>query len=154
MPLEAGCHAVVRIREELVMVARVLKRRALNCLPWSVVVCWGHPKRATQTETKALATASAMSDRGTASGQRVYLSMAVRQYRKAEETGSGPTRSACTWEKRADGRLKLPRVAYPCRVTLDRWQGLHAPTVGRQSFLTTGDTNRWDIVKWRWLQGD
>jgi len=77
MPLEAGCHAVVRVREDPVMVARVLKRRALNCLPWSVVICWGQPKRAIQTETKALATASAvMSDRGSASGQCVYLSMA------------------------------------------------------------------------------
>jgi len=74
------------------MVARVLKRRASKCL-----ICWGKPKRATQTETKALATASAvMSDRGTASDQRVYPSMAVRQYRKPEETGSGPTRSICT----------------------------------------------------------
>ena len=91
-PLEAGCHAVVRVREDPVRVARVLKRRASNCLPWSVVICWGQPKRATQTETKALATASSvMSRRGTASGQRVYLSMAVRQYRKPEDTGSGPT---------------------------------------------------------------
>jgi hypothetical protein len=70
---EAGCHAVVRVREEPVMVDRVLKRRASICLPWSVVICCGQPKRATQTETKALATVSKlMSDRGTASGQRVY----------------------------------------------------------------------------------
>ena len=76
------------------MVARVLKRQASNCLPWSVVICWGQPKRATQAEMKALVTASVvMSDRGRASGQRVYLSMAVKQYRKPEETGSGPTRS-------------------------------------------------------------
>ena len=62
-------------------VARVLKRRASNCLPWSVVICWGQPIQATQTETKALATASAvMSERGNASGQGVYLPMAVRQY--------------------------------------------------------------------------
>jgi hypothetical protein len=67
MPLEAGCHAAVRVREEPVMVARVLKRLASNCLPWSVVICWGQPKRATQMETKALTTASAvMSDRGAA----------------------------------------------------------------------------------------
>jgi hypothetical protein len=73
------------------MAARLLKRRASNGLPWSVVICWGQPKRATQIETKALATASAViSERGCASGQRVYLSMAVRQYRKPEETGSGP----------------------------------------------------------------
>jgi len=97
MPLGAGCHAVVRVRENPVMVTRVLKRRASNCLPWSVVICWGQPKRAIQTETKALATSSSvMSDRGRASGERVYLSMAVRQYRKPEETGSGPTRSICT----------------------------------------------------------
>ena len=79
MPLEAGCHGVVRVREEPVMVARVLKRRASNCLPWSVMICWGQPKRATQTETNALATASAVvSERGTASGQRVCLSIGVR----------------------------------------------------------------------------
>jgi len=36
MPLEAGCHAVVRVREDPVMVATVLKRRASNCLPWSL----------------------------------------------------------------------------------------------------------------------
>jgi len=47
------------------MVARVLKIWASNCLPWSVVICCGQPKRATQTETKALATASAvLSDSG------------------------------------------------------------------------------------------
>ena len=96
-PLEAGCHAVVRVTEDPVRVARVLKRRASNCQPWSVVICWGQLKRATQTESKALATASSvMSRRGTASGQRVYLSMAVRQYRKPEDTGSGPTWSVCT----------------------------------------------------------
>ena len=75
----------------------VLKRRASNCLPWSVVICWGQPKRAIQTETNALATASAvMSERGNDSGQRVYLSMSVRQYPKPEDKGSGPTRSICT----------------------------------------------------------
>jgi len=31
-----------------------------------------------------------MLDRESASSQRVYLSMAVRQYRYPEETGSGP----------------------------------------------------------------
>ena len=145
MPLEAGCHDVVRVREEPVMVARVLKRRASNCLPWSVMICWGQPKRATQTETNALATASAvMSDRGTASDQRVYPSMAVRQYRKPEETGNGPTRSTCTSEKRADLRLKLSSGTYTCRVTLDRWQGVHARVHARRSFSTPGHTNRWD----------
>ena len=33
-------------------VARVLKRRASNCQPWSVVICWGQPKRATQTDNE------------------------------------------------------------------------------------------------------
>ena len=51
------------------MVARVLKRRDSNSLPWSVVICGGQPKRETQTETKALATAAAViSERGGASG--------------------------------------------------------------------------------------
>ena len=58
--MEAGCHAVVWIREDPVLLARVLKRRPWNCLPGSVVNCWGHPKRATQTDTKALVTASAV----------------------------------------------------------------------------------------------
>jgi hypothetical protein len=96
-------------------------------------------------ETKAFVTVSAvMSDRGTASGQRVYLSMAVRQYRKPEETGSGLTRSTCTWEKRANGRLKPPSEAFMCRVTLDRWQGVHARVHARQPFPTPDHTNRWD----------
>ena len=43
MLLEAGCHAVVWVREDPVMAARALKRRASNCLPWSVVICWGQP---------------------------------------------------------------------------------------------------------------
>jgi hypothetical protein len=97
IPLEPGCHAVVRVREDPAMVARVLKRRASNCQPWSVVICWGQPKREILKETKALATASAVIwDRGSASDQQVYLSMAVGQYRKPEETGSGPNRSICT----------------------------------------------------------
>jgi hypothetical protein len=142
MPLEAGCHAVVWISEKPVMVAGVLKRRASNCLPWSVVICWGQPKRATQTETKALVTASAvMSDRWAASGQHVNLWMAVRQYQKPEATGSGPTRSTCAWEKRADGRLKLLSGAFTCRMTLDRWHGVHARVHARQSFPTPGYTN-------------
>jgi hypothetical protein len=79
------------------MVTRILKRRASNCLPLSVVICLGQPKQATQAETKVLATASAvMSDREGASGQRVYLSMVVVQNRKPEDTGSGPTKSICT----------------------------------------------------------
>jgi plasmid stabilization system protein ParE len=49
-PLEAGCHAVVRVKEDPVRVARVLKRRASNCLPWTVVISWGQPKRSTQTD--------------------------------------------------------------------------------------------------------
>jgi len=54
------------------MVARVLKRRDSNSLSWSVVICRGQPKRETHTETKALTIAAAISERGTASGQRVY----------------------------------------------------------------------------------
>jgi hypothetical protein len=127
------------------MVARILKRRASNCLSWSGVICWGLPKRATQTETKVLATASAViSERGIPSGQRVYLSMVVRQRRKPEETGSGPSRSICTRGKREDGKLKLPRGAFTCRVTLERWQGVQARVHSRKSFPTPGQTNRWD----------
>jgi len=101
-------------------------------------------KRAIQKETKALATASAvMSDRGSASGQRVYLSMAVRQYQKPDETGTAPTRSICTWEKRTDRRLKLPIAAFTCRVTLDGWQGVHAHVRAWQSIPNPGHTNRW-----------
>ena len=56
-----------KVREDPVRVARVLKSRASNCLPWSVAICWGQPKRAIQAEPKALATASAvMLERGNA----------------------------------------------------------------------------------------
>ena len=89
------------------------KRGAWICLPWSVVICWGQPKRAIQTEAKALGTASVVISEGV---QLVYLSMAVRQYRKPEETDSGPTRSIRTWEKCADGKLKLSRG--PIRASL------------------------------------
>jgi hypothetical protein len=42
------------------MVVTVLKRRDSDSLSWSVVICKGQPKRETQTETKALATAVAV----------------------------------------------------------------------------------------------
>ena len=104
------------------MVARVLKRRASNCLPWSVVICWGQAKRATQIKTKALATASVvMSDRGSASGQRVYLSMAVRQYRNLEEM-EWPDQ-VDMHERRADGRSELPRGVFTCHVYLGQLAG-------------------------------
>jgi hypothetical protein len=97
MSFEGGCQAVVRDREDPVMVARVLIRRDSNCLSWSVVICWRLSSRATQTETKALETVSAViSERWIASGQRMNLSMTVRQYRNLKETGSGPTRSIFT----------------------------------------------------------
>ena len=69
---------------------------------------------------------------------------AVKQYRKPEETGSGPSRSICTCEKRADGRLKLPRGAFTCRVTVDCWQGVHARVHAQQSFPTPGHTKPLD----------
>jgi hypothetical protein len=112
------------------MVTRVLKKQASNYLPWLVVICWGLPIQATQTETRALVTASVvMSDRGSALGQRVYLSMAVRHYRKPEETHNGPTTSICTREtcqqevETSKRGLYVPRYlgslagcarAYPC----------------------------------------
>ena len=43
-PLEAGCRAIVRVREDPLRVARVLKIRGSKCLPWSDVICWGQPK--------------------------------------------------------------------------------------------------------------
>jgi hypothetical protein len=64
------------------------------------------PKRATQTVTITLATASAViSETGNASGQRACLSVTVRQYRDTDETGSGLTRSICT-EKKGQGKFE------------------------------------------------
>ena len=40
------------------MVARFFKRWTSNCVSWSIVICWGQPKRATKMKTKALDTAS------------------------------------------------------------------------------------------------
>ena len=97
MSLEVRCHAVVRVREDPVMVARVLERRASNCLPWSVVVCWGQPNRAIQTETKALANSS-----GGDVSQRESLRptcVSVDGSEAVPEVGinsSGPTMSICT----------------------------------------------------------
>lgn len=96
MSFGAGCHAVVQDRENPAMAARFLTRWDSNCLSWSVMICWGLPIRATQTETKALESASAVTSERSVSGQRVNLSMAVRQCRRSEETGSDPTRSICT----------------------------------------------------------
>ena len=64
MPLEAGCPAVVQVKEDPEMVSRVLKRQASNRVPWWVVIGWGQPKWASQMETKALATASAVMSEG------------------------------------------------------------------------------------------
>jgi hypothetical protein len=96
MPLETGCHAVVRVREDPVMVAS-LEKAGLEMPALVGLICWGQPKRTTQRETKALAIDTAvMSDSVSVSGQRVYLSMAVRQYGKPDERGRGPTSSICT----------------------------------------------------------
>lgn len=53
-PLDVGFHAVLRVREDSVIVDGVLKRPPSIRLPWSSVICWRQPKRATQTETAFL----------------------------------------------------------------------------------------------------
>ena len=130
------------------------ERHQIAC--WSVVICWGQPKRATQMETKALGTASVViSERGSDSDQRMYLSMPVRQYRKPEDTCSGPTMSIRTWEKRADGKLKFSRGTYTCRVTLKRWQGVHTRVsmLGNLSPLPTTQTAGTPTWRWHWPRG-
>jgi hypothetical protein len=64
MPLKAGCHAVVWVKEDPMM-ANSLETTSLELLAWSVVISWGQPNRAPQ-ETKALATTSAVISEGVA----------------------------------------------------------------------------------------
>jgi hypothetical protein len=95
---------------------------------------------------KALATASAgISDRECLRPMGVSVDGSETVLEARGDTGSGPTRSICTCNKLANGRLKLSRGASMCRITLDCWQGVYAHVHVRQSFPTPGHTNCWDI---------
>lgn len=64
-----------------------------NCRPWSVDTRSGTPKRDIHDDINAFATVFAViSAIGIASGQRVYLSMIVKQYRLSAQVSSGPLR--------------------------------------------------------------
>lgn len=140
IPLDCGWYGVV-LRWVIVVNSR--NRADSNCLPRSVVILIGTPNREIQPETKWRATVLAvMSDIGMASGQRVNLSIPVRQYRKSREVGIGPMMSTLICWKRWSDRLKFDNADLLWRFTLARWQGIHCLTNCVQSLLMLGQTNR------------
>ena len=91
------------------MSVSALNRADSNCLPLSVVIVDGAPKRATQCVTNEMATVSAeMSGIGMASGHRVNRSMTVKRYDCPLEGGRGPTMSMWTWSNLASGVANVP----------------------------------------------
>jgi hypothetical protein len=83
---------------------RLAHNEDVNCGPLSLVMIagtpnlWIHPWRRAAAQSAAVVEAS-----GSASGQRVVLSITVNRYEKPEERGSGPTKSTCRCEKRRTG---------------------------------------------------
>jgi hypothetical protein len=73
---------------------RAAHNEDVNCGPLSLVMMsgtpnlWIHPWRRAAAQSAAVVEAS-----GTASGQRVVLSMIVNRYEKPEERSRGPTKS-------------------------------------------------------------
>jgi hypothetical protein len=56
MPVSSGCHYVVLAREDLGMLASILKRLVSNWCPWYVVICLWQPIRLSQMAVKILVT--------------------------------------------------------------------------------------------------
>ena len=106
-PLSAGWWGVVLLRWMLHIFSRLWESCDSNWRPWSVMIVYGHPKRAIQPESRARDTVSAVMWIGKASGQRVKRSTAVRQYLNPADEVRGPTGSMWMCRKRAGGRLKL-----------------------------------------------
>ncbi len=83
---------------------RLAHNEDVNCGSLSLVMIagtpnlWIHPWRRAAAQSAAVVEAS-----GSASGQRVVLSIMVNRYEKPEERGSGPTKSTCRCEKRRTG---------------------------------------------------
>ena len=77
---------------------------------------------------------------GMASCQCEMRSIAVRQYLKPSDVGSGPTMSTCRCWNRYVGRAKSPCGLVVCLDIFGRWQDWHARTQARQSFCTPDHT--------------
>ena len=75
-----------------------------NCGPRSKVIVTGTRNRDIEVDINAFAQSTdEIVESGTASSQRVVLSMIVKMWEKPEEWGIGPTRSICTWLKHLAG---------------------------------------------------
>ena len=69
-------------------------KEEVNCVPWSLVMIAGTPKREIQPRNMAEAhSAAEIPTRGTTSGYLVDLSLQVNRYVNPCEEGRGPTRS-------------------------------------------------------------
>ena len=84
---------------------RFCQRADSNWTPLSVVMTEGIPNHDIQPLRNARAAVSAVLSRGgMASGCRVKRS--THKYRQPWDNGKGPTKSTCTWLKRASGLAK------------------------------------------------
>ena len=83
-----------------------------------------------------------MVERGTASGQRVVLSMILKRCVKPEEKGKGPTRSTWMWLKRRVGTGIGSTCVLVCRVTLAFWEFKYNLVYGLMSFDKPRQTKR------------
>jgi hypothetical protein len=114
-PLAAGWYKVVRESRMLYSLAKAWNSCDSNCLPCSVVMVCGQPKRDIQPVGRACDTVSSViSGMGMTSGQRVKRSTAVRQYVNPVEVGRGPMTSMWTCRKRAAGGVKSPNGMTVC----------------------------------------
>jgi hypothetical protein len=95
-----------------------------NCVPLSVVITLGTPNLKIQPAIRASAhVATSMFISGTASNQRVDLSIIVIMYLKpAADVGRGPTKSTCRWLNLLSGTGIACTATVACVVTLARWQ--------------------------------
>ena len=83
---------------------RATHRAEVNCVPRSLVMVSGTPKRQIHPINKAWAqSAAVMAATGMASGHLEVRSMTVKMYVIPREGGRGPTRSTWMWAKRRTG---------------------------------------------------
>ena len=109
----------------------------------------GTPKRLIQWRRRALETESA-SDccRGMASHHRVKQSTAVKRKRQPFDSGSGPTKSMWTCEKRESGGRKCAGVCAVWRWTFERWHGTQDRVQAVTSRFIFSQTYL-DATRWR-----
>ena len=98
-------------------------REDVNCGPLSLVMMQGKPNRCIHPVRRAAAQlAAVVPDKGTASGQRVVLSMIVKMCVAAAETGRGPTISTWMFVNLLCGTAICSGWSRMCFCTFPFWQ--------------------------------